>query len=210
MKLIAKSIVLAALVTAAAPKPLTASEPAKAPCCTTLRSETPAEVSDTSLYQLDSFWTTDAAKKIKLGELGGRPQVITMFFASCIYACPILTHDMKKIEAALPEELRSEVGFALISIDSEGDTPEVLAAYRNRHGLPENWTLLRADPDDVLELGALLGVKFKKEANGQFAHSNIITVLNAGGEIVFQQPGLNTDPAPTVAAIRKIIGGSIR
>ena len=206
MRLIANNIVLAAFLMAAAHAGPPASDTVKPPCCTTEKTEIEPAISDTSLYLLDSVWTTDAAKKIKLRDLGGRPQVITMFFATCIYACPILTHDMKKIEAALPEELRSEVGFALISIDSEGDTPEVLAAYRKRHDLPSNWTLLRANADDVLELGALLGVKFKKEANGQFAHSNIITVLNAAGEIVFQQPGLNTDPAPAAAAVKEAFG----
>ncbi|MFO1488486.1 MAG: hypothetical protein U1F65_08410 [Verrucomicrobiota bacterium] len=44
---------------------------------------------------------------------------------------------------------------------------------------------------EVRELAALLGVNFRKDANGQFAHSNLITVLNAEGEIIFQQPGLN-------------------
>src|SRR5262245_60767301 len=102
-----------------------------------------------------------------------------MFFAKCEYACPLLVHDMKRIEAALPEHVRSNVGFVLVSFDSDRDTPAALAEYRKNHELAANWTLLRGAPDDVLELGALLGVKFKKDARGQFAHSNVITVLDA-------------------------------
>ena len=52
--------------------------------------------------------------------------------------------------------------------------------------MASNWTLLRGAPNDVLELAALLGVKFKKDLGGQFAHSNIITVLDANGEVVLQ------------------------
>lgn len=161
-------------------------------------------LSDNSFYQLDSTWTTDADSQIQLKSLAGHPQIITMFFASCTYACPVLVQDMKRIEAALPETARTNVGFVLVSFDSERDTPEVLATYRKIHGLPANWTILHGKPDDVLELGALLGVKFKKESNGQFAHSNVITVLNAKGEIVFQQTGLNRDPALTVQALEKL------
>jgi hypothetical protein len=52
--------------------------------------------------------------------------------------------------------------------------------------------------DDVLELAALLRVKYKEEATGQFGHANLITVLNANGEIVHQFVGLGQDIKPTV------------
>ena len=175
----------------------------KPACCQKELSAT-SPLSDRSLYQLDSSWTNDTSAALQLESLGGRPQVITMFFAKCEYACPLLVHDMKRLEAALPENMRSNVGFVLVSFDSERDTPAALAEYRRNHNVAAHWTLLRGAPDDVLELGALLGVKFKKDLRGQFAHSNVITVLDAKGEIVFQQIGLNRDPAPTTAALRKL------
>ena len=161
---------------------------------------------DKSLYQLDSVWNSANGSKLKLGELKGKPQVVTMFFARCELACPVLVHDVKRIEAALPSDLRGKVGFVLVSFDSERDTPEVLRGYRERQELnAANWTLLQGKADDVLELGALLGIKFKKDAQGQFAHSNVITVLNPAGEIVYQLNGLNLDVAPAVSAIEKTI-----
>jgi len=175
--------------------------PAKAPCCTTNVLDH-GRFSDTSLYQLDSTWTSATGKKLRMGEFKGQVQVVTMFFARCEVACPILIHDMKCIEAALPATLRTNVGFLLVSFDSERDTPEALHAYSQRVELDTNrWTLLRSSPDDVLEFAALLGIKFKKDSRGQFAHSNVITVLNAAGEIVFQQIGLNQDIQPTLKAI---------
>ena len=165
-------------------------------------------LTDESLYQLESMWTTDAGQATKLVDLRGKPQLVTMFFASCNYACPILVTDLKRIEKALPAELRSKVGFTLVSIDPEQDTPKVLTKYRSVHHLGKNWTLLNGNSDDVLELAALVGVKFKKDDSGQFAHSNIITLLNANGEIVMQQIGLNRDPAETVAAVEKLLSAS--
>jgi protein SCO1/2 len=161
---------------------------------------------DKSLYQLDSVWNSADGGKLKLGELKGKPQVVTMFFARCELACPVLVHDVKRIEAALPPALRGKVGFVLVSFDSERDTPAVLRGYRDRQELnPSTWTLLQGKPDDMLELGALLGIKFKRDAQGQFAHSNVITVLNPAGEIVYQLNGLNLDVAPAVSAIQKTL-----
>jgi protein SCO1/2 len=152
----------------------------------------PIQLTDKSLYQLDSTWTNDLGAPFKLGSLRGRPQIVVMFFANCSYACPLLVFQMQQIEAALPEAVRSQVGFTLVSFDTERDTPAALHNYRLQHALPDGrWTLLRGSPDDVLDLAALLNVKFKKDAKGQFLHSNVISLLNAEGEIVCQQAGLN-------------------
>jgi protein SCO1/2 len=135
-----------------------------------------------SLFQLDSVWTSDAGHRVKLGVFRGRPQVVAMFFASCQFTCPLTVSDMQRIEAALPENLRTNTDFLLVSFDSERDTPTALKSYRAKRELSnQNWTLLRGEPDDVRELAALLGVIYRKDANGDFAHSNVITVLNAEG-----------------------------
>ncbi|MBL9167428.1 MAG: SCO family protein [Verrucomicrobiales bacterium] len=175
------------------------------PSCCLKPAESGQPMSDRSLFQFDSTWTNDKGADLKLGELGGPPLVVTMFFAKCEFACPVLVHDMKKIQAALPEEVRSKVGFVLVSFDTERDTPLVLAEYRKIHELTANWTLLRGTSDDILELAALLGVKFKKDARGQFAHSNILTVLNPGGEVVHQQVGLNQAPEETVKQLLRLL-----
>jgi protein SCO1/2 len=175
--------------------------PAQHSCCASSEEASTSRtgLSDSSLYQLDSAWTNDTGAVFKLASLQGRPQVVAMFFASCTYACPLLVYQMQQIEAALPETLRDKVGFTLISFDTERDTPAVLHNYRLGHALPnERWTLLRGEPGDVLELAALLNVKFKKDAQGQFLHSNVLTLLNAKGEIVSQQVGLNSDHAEII------------
>lgn len=53
------------------------------------------------------------------------------------------------------------------------------------------WSLLTGKNDDILEIAALLGFKFRKDANGDFSHTNMITLLNEKGEIAFQLVGLN-------------------
>ena len=161
-------------------------------------------LTDLSLYQVESVWTNDAGEKIKLPRLRGQVQVVTMFFASCAYACPANVNELKKIEAALPEPLRSRTRFVLVTFDAERDTPAALRLYRQRQNLdPRRWTLLRGQPDDVQELAALLGVRYKQDARGQFAHSNLITVLDAEGEIVLQLSGMKQDIPAAIKAIEK-------
>jgi protein SCO1/2 len=177
------------------------------PCCA--KSLKPAApLPDASLYQIDSTWLTDKADSIKLSSFAGHPHVITMFFSNCTYACPILANDMKKIEAALPAELRSSITFSLISFDSERDTPATLAKFRKSRAIPESWTLLTSRPDDILEVALLLGIKFKKEPSNQFSHSNVITVLDAKGQIMFQQNGLTNDPAEIASTLKRLLAAN--
>src|SRR5262245_37410978 len=74
-------------------------------CCTTNHLAGHA-FTDKSIYQLDSTWGTDKGTTMKLGMLEGRVQVIALFFARCQAACPVLVDDIKRIEAALPQNIR--------------------------------------------------------------------------------------------------------
>ena len=167
--------------------------PAKPPCCSDEVIAPAKALSDRSIYQLDARWTDDAGKIVSLATLRGRPVVVAMFFAQCEYACPVLVHDMKRLRAALPEALRDKAHVVLVTFDTERDTPAALRAFRERMTLDAQWTLLRGETTAVQELAMLLGVKFKQDARGQFAHSNLLTLLNAEGEIVHQHAGLNGD-----------------
>ena len=116
------------------------------PCCR--KPLTTTACTDKSLYQLDSTWTSDVGREVKLGVFRGRAQVVGMFFTKCEYACPIIVNDMRKLQAALPEDVRGKVDFLLVSFDAKRDTPETLAAYRKKEKFPlASWTLLRGAED---------------------------------------------------------------
>ena len=168
-------------------------------CC---KEEIPAgKFSSESLYQLEGRFTTDAGKGFSLGELRGRPVVLDMFFASCGYACPLTVTDLLAIQGRLPAELRGQAVFLLVSFDVARDTPAALAQYRASRGLDGQWILLHGDDAAVRELAALLGVKFKQEADGAFSHSNLVTILNREGEIVHQRIGLKGGLDEAAAAL---------
>lgn len=171
-------------------------------CC---QEEENGTFSDNSIYQLDAEWINQSNKKFKLSELKGKPVFLTMFFADCAYACPILVNDMKRIETSIKKENSKNFKYVLVSINPERDKPEVLKQYAIDHKLDlKKWTLLNGSDDNVMELAALLGVKYKKISDRNFSHSNVITLLNSNGEIAFQQIGLNQDLTKMSGAINKI------
>ena len=163
------------------------------------------EYADDSIFLLESEWVNQNSETMSIGELQGRPRVIAIFYSSCTYACPLLVGDMKKIESVLDEEEKEKLDFVLFSMDPERDTPKALKAYGKKMKLdPNRWTLLHASDDTVRELAAVLGVRYRKQPDGNFAHSNIITLLNDVGEIVYRQEGLNESPDEMLKAIRSM------
>lgn len=194
MKTTLLALTFAATALAADPAPsccAPAPTPAKPSCCPEIKPAAPLPAR--SLYQLNSTWTADNGRAVSLASLRGRPVVVAMFFAQCEYACPVIVNDIKRLRDLLPEDSRERPQLVLVTFDTARDTPEALKAFRTRMSLDAQWTLLRGDDDSVQELAMLLGVKFKQDARGQFAHSNVLTILNADGEIVRQVAGLNGD-----------------
>ena len=161
------------------------------------------EPSDLSIYNLESTWRDGTGREISLGALAGRPQLVVMAYTSCRFACPRLLLDMKRIEGELGAD--EDLGFVLVTLDPERDTPERLAEYARGARLdPARWTLLTASEDAILELAAVLGVQYRETEPGEFVHSNLLTLLDAGGEIVHRQEGLGADPTGTLEALRAL------
>jgi protein SCO1 len=167
----------------------------------------PGTPTDHSVYNLESAWYDQHGAARPLGSLAGRVQVVAMVYTHCAHTCPRILMDMKRLEGELGTEAAERVGFVLVSIDPERDTPERLRHFAESVRLdPARWTLLSAPDDSVLELAAVLGVRYRRDGETEFSHSNVITVLDADGEIAHRQLGLGEDPAPTLRAIRGLLG----
>jgi protein SCO1/2 len=177
-------------------------------CSCAFKDPASAEIlSDKSVYHLESLWTRHDNQTINLKQLRGKVQVIAMIFTHCPSSCPRLVADMKRLESQLRDQSINEVGFALVSLDPERDSPQVLKEYSARMDLcGQNWTLLRGHPDDVRELAAVLGVRYKKVGERDIAHSNLISILNKEGELVYQQEGLGVEPPAIMQAIQTALG----
>nr|WP_269237909.1 SCO family protein [Flavobacterium flavigenum] len=168
--------------------------------------EKPAEiekpVSDLSIYNLPSKWTTQNNQDIELKDLKGNVLVMVMIYTSCKAACPRLVADMRNIEARLPEDVKKNVKLVLVSIDPETDTPKRLKAFSIENKMEgDQWLFLRSTEENTREFAAVLAVNYKKISPMDFSHSNIISVFNADGELAYQQEGLGVNSDETIKKI---------
>lgn len=143
-----------------------------------------------SVYHIESTWANQGGAEIHWPSLQGRQQLVAFFFTHCGFACPRIVHDLKGILSEVPAGDRRAVGVVLVSIDPEHDTPEALHAYGVAHGLDEpQWTLLRSADSNVRELAAALGIRYRRQPDGDFAHSNAIVLLDEWGEVAARRDG---------------------
>lgn len=164
-----------------------------------------ADVLDSeSIYQLPGEWRNQDDEALQLTDLHGKIPVMSMVFTHCGYACPRIIADMQNIEEQVPKDKKDKVVFVLISFDTERDTPKRLKSYAHEMNLGENWMLLHGDEEEVRALSMLLDIKYKKQPNGDFAHSNSITLLNTKGVIMAKVEGLGANPQPILAKLKEM------
>lgn len=158
-----------------------------------------------SIYQLESKWQDQDEKTLTLNSLQGKIQVTAMIFSNCKLACPRIIIDLKTIESKLTKEERSKVSFLLISFDAERDTAKQLKKFAKEMHLNENWKLIHSTENNIREISMILDVKYEKQPDGTFSHSNAIHVVNQNGVIVHRQEGLGADNSATLEAISKTV-----
>ena len=179
------------------------------PACCQASEEAPDTLqnrfSDLSLAQLDGVWHNQDSQPQNFQDFLGEPVLVAMIFTHCDYACPRIIQDLRHLRTAIAETGMPVPHVLLASFDTRRDVPERLKTYAKAASLgPDNWTLWHGDSNAIDELSAVLGVRFRPEANGMFAHSNIITLLNAKGEICHQQKGLEQPVDALIQALAKI------
>lgn len=165
-----------------------------------------AAFTDMSIYNLPSTWTNQNGEDLQIKDLQGDVLVMVMIYTTCKAACPRLVADMRDIEKKLPENTRGKVKMIFVSIDPETDTPERLKAFAKENLMDEEpWMFLRSSEANTREFAAVLAVNYKEISPIDFSHSNIISVFNEKGELVFQQEGLGVNSDNTIKSIEEAV-----
>ncbi|WP_035648784.1 SCO family protein [Flavobacterium sp. ASV13] len=171
---------------------------------TNTKTETKKEISDLSIYNLPSKWTTQDGKGIELKSLRGNVLVMVMIYTSCKAACPRLVADMRDIESKLEKTTKQNVKLILVSIDPKTDTPQRLKSFAIANKMNQDpWIFLRSSEENTREFAAVLAVNYKQISPMDFSHSNIISVFNPEGELIFQQEGLGVNNEKTIETINQ-------
>lgn len=154
-----------------------------------------------SLYHLNAVFTDQNEKLVKLSDFEGEPVIVVMFYGNCTEVCPILIRDSWRLYSEVNESLRENVNVLAVSFDTENDSPAVLKEYAEYEQLDiSGWYFLTGKDTDIRSLAMMLGVKYQQTSDGDFAHSNLVTVLDKEGKIANRVEGLN-QPMDEAAAV---------
>ena len=162
-----------------------------------------------SIYQLDLPLTDSAGRTADWEQLRGTPRLVSMFYTSCQYICPLIVESGKAVERQLTPAQRAKLGVALISMDPARDTPAALKkVVGDRKIDASRWLLASPRSNDVRQVAAVLGIRYRQLADGEFNHTSALVLVDAQGRILARTETLGSKPDPAfVAAVRKATGG---
>ena len=174
-------------------------------CSSTALAASPTALPRDSVYQLPAPLQDQAGRKFDWRTRRGKPQLVAMFYTSCPFICPLIVDSGKGVENALPPKERARLDILLISMDPERDTPAALAQVAQRRKLdPARWTLTSPQSDDVRAVAGVLGIRYRKLADGEFNHTSALVLLDAEGRVVARTEKIGSVPDPEfLAAVRK-------
>lgn len=160
-----------------------------------------------SIWQLDATLTRQDGAPVPLAGLAGKPRIVSMFYSSCPYMCPLIIDTALAVQHGLSAQERSKLGIVMISIDPRNDSPEVLDSLMHKRKLdPQTWMLAGADDRTVRRIAAVLGVRYRELEGGGFNHTSVLILVDADGRIVARTENMGAPPDPEfMAAVQKLL-----
>lgn len=86
-----------------------------------------------------------------------RVVLINFMFTRCTNQCPLTTANLEQVADRLGERLGRDVRIISVTLDPEGDTPDVLRAYARQHGDRRGWYFVTGRPEDLTAIRRRLG-----------------------------------------------------
>ena len=161
-----------------------------------------------SIYQLPLPLTDSNGQTRDWRTLRGKPHLVSMFYTSCQYICPLIVESGKAVERQLTPAQQKKLGVVLISMDPARDDPAALKKVAEQRKLDTTrWTLASPPAGEVRAVAGVLGIRYRLLADGEFNHSSALILVDANGRILARTEQIGSKPDPAfVAAVRKATG----
>lgn len=157
-----------------------------------------------SAYRLADAYTDQSGRDFQLADGRGRVRLVAMFYTSCRYVCPLIIDSAKGVEHALTPAERARLGVLLVSLDPARDDVAALRTVFDKRRLdPARWTLARTEAPGVRKLAAVLGVRYRALADGEFNHTSALVLLDREGRMLARTEKLGSVPDPVFLAAVK-------
>jgi protein SCO1/2 len=161
-----------------------------------------------AIYRLEANLSDQDGHAFRLASLAGTPVLASMFYTSCDMVCPMIFESVQATLRALPVADRAAVKVLMVSFDPARDTQAVLKKTAEARGCDAQWLLARGDEATVRKVAAVLGIQYRRIANGEFNHSSTVLLLDREGRIAARTGKLGgADPA-LVKETRKAIAAA--
>lgn len=150
-----------------------------------------------SIHHLGVSLTDQDGRVFMMNERRGRPRLVSMFYTSCQFVCPMLIDALRDTEAKLAPEERKHLSVLMVSFDPVHDTVAVLERTADQRQLDtRHWTLARTDAAAVRKLAAVFRIQYRALANGDFIHTTALILVSADGRVLGRTTRLgDADPA---------------
>lgn len=158
-----------------------------------------------SLYDLNSSWLDVEGKDTKVSIAKGSYTLIAMIYTGCAHACPMIISKIQKIEKTFLDQGIKDLKIVLASFDVQNDRPEKLKKYQQSRKLDfSKWKFLAAKSEaDARELAVTLGISYKDLGDGDFSHSNVISLLDPSGAVISSIDNLNASADGMLASLKE-------
>ena len=147
----------------------------------------------------------------KLADLGDSILILHFIYARCPHVCPLHAEKVAEVQSLLNQSpMKDFVRFITVTTDPESDTPDVMNAYGQQHGLdPYNWHFLTkqpSQPDDVTRrLAQDYGLEFTQTEENLQMHGVVTFVIDRNGRLAAKFHGLEFDPLNIVLYVNGLL-----
>jgi protein SCO1 len=150
------------------------------------------EFTDTIWHQVANIsLQNQLGETVSLDQLKGKVIIIDFFFTHCASICPILTHNMRRLQDALhfkdkTKQLNLEdtsfVQFLSLTVDPQHDSVPQLKKYADRYGVNSDiWWMLTGPKKTIYDFALnelKLGLQDSVSVDSNFVHTDYIALLD--------------------------------
>ncbi len=157
----------------------------------------PTTLPGSSVYQLPINLVDQDGRPFKLTAKRGQPLIVSMFYNSCEFVCPMLIDTIRATENSLTQDERKQLNMLLVTFDPARDDVATLKSVAGKRELDlTHWTLARTDASAVRKLAATLGIQYRLLPSGEYNHTTVLILLDDEGRIIGRTAKIGTvDPA---------------
>jgi protein SCO1/2 len=185
--------------------------PALLAACLALPAAAEAPLPGDSLYRIDAPLTDQDGHAFTLAARRGQPLLVSKFYNSCKFVCPMLIDTARMNTDSLAPKERAALSTLLITFDPARDDVKVLKDVAAQRGLePAHWTLARTDAASVRKIAAALDIQYRLLTDGEYNHTTVLVLLDRDGSVVGRSKKMGAPDPDFVKLIRATIAAGQR